>query len=239
MSKAVLLRAAKKAAMGKISLRGREQKEAFAPFARIALTLGAAAVKAVGRTPIGSRVIKKVTGRVIVPSRAGAIVQGTALLGSGLLLEDAASGLIRSGASQLKQQLQLDQGLTATKALAPITQKPIVPARRHPEMGNGSRTGQPIQLLPLGGQIPEPHQVVRQWDTAPGPGVTGGGLYPIFNLLADGHIWVQKLDGAVKHYRPYRPLVIGKNPSISKLARVERRIERAAKSFRKHLRRHK
>tara|TARA_Y100000310_G_scaffold69619_1_gene65151 strand:- start:224 stop:478 length:255 start_codon:yes stop_codon:yes gene_type:complete len=82
------------------------------------------------------------------------------------------------------------------------------------------------------------HTVVRLWDTAPGPGVTGGGLYPLFAMLADGHIVVQKLDGTIKHYRPYKPLVIGKRPTIQTLVRAEKKINRFATAFKKHLRKH-
>jgi hypothetical protein len=92
--------------------------------------------------------------------------------------------------------------------------------------------------LTLGKEIPSMHTVVRRWDTAPGPGVTGGGRYPIFAMLADGHIVVQKLDGVIKHYRPYKPLVIGKRPSIGTLMRAERKINTYARAFKKHLRKH-
>ena len=105
------------------------------------------------------------------------------------------------------------------------------------KMGNGA--GKPHTATRNGfTSIEEMHGVAYQWDTAPGSGVTGGGRYPVFSRLADGHIAVKRLNGTIKHYRPYKPFVIGKRPSIQKLARAERLINRFAKSFKKHLRKH-
>lgn len=76
--------------------------------------------------------------------------------------------------------------------------------------------------LSVGGEIPPSHQVVRTWQTFPGG--------PIFARLADGHIAVQKKDGTIKHFRPYRPVVIPRRWNARSMSRVATALKRQRKT---------
>jgi len=78
------------------------------------------------------------------------------------------------------------------------------------------------QALQVGQALPPSHNVVRTWQTFPGG--------PVFARLADGHIAVQKKDGTIKHFRPYRPVVIPKKWSASSMRRVATALKRQRKT---------
>lgn len=85
----------------------------------------------------------------------------------------------------------------------------------------------PLGPLSQGQEFPGGPFVVKTWDTYPGPGVTGGGQWPIFALLSDGRIVVAKPNGSWKVYRPKKNLVISSNPrlrDIRKLDRMHKRV---------------
>jgi len=84
--------------------------------------------------------------------------------------------------------------------------------------GNGLRVGQ---------ELPPSHVVVRTWQTFPGG--------PIFARLADGHIAVQKKDGTIKHFRPYRPVVIPRKWNARSMSRVATALKRQRKTATKIL----
>jgi len=86
----------------------------------------------------------------------------------------------------------------------------------------------PRGQLVVGGQLPPSHQVVRTWQTFPGG--------PIFARLADGHIAVQKKDGTIKHFRPYRPVVIPRKWNARSMSRVATALKRQRKTATKILR---
>ena len=101
----------------------------------------------------------------------------------------------------------------------------MVPA----QTGGGPVAMQQSPLGPLsrGQEFPGGPFVVKTWDTYPGPGVTGGGNWPIFALLSDGRIVVSKPNGSWKVYRPKKNLVISSNPrlrDVRKLDRMHRRV---------------
>ncbi|MCH9010769.1 MAG: hypothetical protein IIC21_09105 [Chloroflexi bacterium] len=90
----------------------------------------------------------------------------------------------------------------------------------------------PLGQLAQGQEFPGGPFVVKSWDTYPGAGVTGGGQWPIFSLLSDGRIVVQKSNGQWKVYRPKKNLVISSNPrlrDIRKLDRMHRRVVKMMK----------
>lgn len=130
----------------------------------------------------------------------------------------------------------------AVKRVLPISRAPSPPSQ--PERRRQPMTMQfPMPREP--GDIQEAlqaeHQVLRMWDTAPGPGVTGGGEWPIFALMADGHmaVWSPRT-GKVKHFRPARNIVISRNPRIRDIRKVQRihsRIERMLRPFARKRRR--
>ena len=71
------------------------------------------------------------------------------------------------------------------------------------------------------------HVAVRQWQTFPGG--------PIFTRFADGHIEVQKKDGTIKHFRPYRPVVIPRKWDARSMRRVATALKRQRKTATKIL----
>jgi len=78
-----------------------------------------------------------------------------------------------------------------------------------------------------GRQLAVQHVVVNQWQTFPGG--------PIFTRFADGHIEVPKKDGTIKHYRPYRPVVIPKKWNARSMSRVATALKRQRKTATKIL----
>jgi len=76
--------------------------------------------------------------------------------------------------------------------------------------------------LSVGQELPPSHVVVRTWQTFPGG--------PIFARLADGHIAVQKKDGTIKHFRPYRPVVIPRKWNARSMSRVATALKRQRKT---------
>ena len=76
--------------------------------------------------------------------------------------------------------------------------------------------------LQVGQDLPPSHQVVRTWQTFPGG--------PVFARLADGHIAVQKKDGTIKHFRPYRPVVIPRKWNARSMSRVATALKRQRKT---------
>ena len=99
-------------------------------------------------------------------------------------------------------------------------------------MGVGRRVGQQTSPrrqqvarrggLAVGQELPPSHVVVRTWQTFPGG--------PVFARLADGHIAVQKKDGTIKHFRPYRPVVIPRKWNARSMSRVATALKRHRKT---------
>jgi len=84
------------------------------------------------------------------------------------------------------------------------------------------RRSMPRGGLAVGQELPPSHVVVRTWQTFPGG--------PVFARLADGHIAVQKKDGTIKHFRPYRPVVIPRKWNASSMSRVATALKRQRKT---------
>jgi len=90
--------------------------------------------------------------------------------------------------------------------------------QRRPSMPHIARS----RGLAVGQEIPPSHIVVRTWQTFPGG--------PVFARLADGHIAVQKKDGTIKHFRPYRPVVIPRKWNARSMSRVATALKRQRKT---------
>lgn len=90
----------------------------------------------------------------------------------------------------------------------------------------------PLGTLQRGQEFPGGPFVVKTWDTYPGPGVTGGGAWPIFALLSDGRIVVSKPNGSWKVYRPKKNLVISSNPRLRDIRKLDRMHKRVVKMMR-------
>jgi len=86
----------------------------------------------------------------------------------------------------------------------------------------GGRRNVAGRQLAVGQELPPSHVVVRTWQTFPGG--------PIFARLADGHIAVQKKDGTIKHFRPYRPVVIPRKWNARSMSRVATALKRQRKT---------
>lgn len=92
-------------------------------------------------------------------------------------------------------------------------------------IGGSQRTkarGRTMNGLQVGQQLPPSHVIVRTWQTFPGG--------PVFARMADGHIAVQKKDGTIKHYRPYRPVVIPRKWNARSMSRVATALKRQRKT---------
>jgi len=94
----------------------------------------------------------------------------------------------------------------------------------------GPRTPSPppmkrSSVMPPNGSMQ--HVLVNQWQTFPGG--------PVFSRFADGHIEVTRKNGTVKHYRPYRPVVIPKKWDARAMRRVATALKRQRKTATKIL----
>jgi len=71
------------------------------------------------------------------------------------------------------------------------------------------------------------HVAIRQWQTFPGG--------PVFTRFQDGHIEVGRKDGTIKHFRPYRPVVIPRKWDARSMRRVATALKRQRKTATKIL----
>ena len=133
----------------------------------------------------------------------------TARVIGGAAIGTAAAGAIEvgTGRSPASWVHELAQGV----GRAPFQQSP--PRRQQVARRGGLSVGQ---------ELPPSHVVVRTWQTFPGG--------PVFARLADGHIAVQKKDGTIKHFRPYRPVVIPRKWNARSMSRVATALKRQRKT---------
>ena len=96
--------------------------------------------------------------------------------------------------------------------------------------GNGvshPQAGTSIAIRPSGptgmGIMPGGDQIVKSWHA--------NGI-PFWRTL-DGWIYVQRKDGTVKRYRPYRSVVLGKRPSSKQVNRAINKLKREDKIYSK------
>jgi len=88
-------------------------------------------------------------------------------------------------------------------------------------------TGQVQRRAPMPATSSDQHVLVNQWQTFPGG--------PVFSRFADGHIEVTKKNGTIRHYRPYRPVVIPKKWDARAMRRVATALKRQRKTATKIL----
>jgi hypothetical protein len=96
--------------------------------------------------------------------------------------------------------------------------------------GNGMAhpsAGTSIAIRPSGptgmGIMPGGDQIVKTWHA--------NGI-PFWRTL-DGWIYVQRKDGTVKRYRPYKSVVLGKRPSSKQINRAINKLKREDKTYHK------
>jgi len=96
--------------------------------------------------------------------------------------------------------------------------------------GNGvahPQAGTSIAIRPSGptgmGVMPGGDQIVKTWHA--------NGI-PFWRTL-DGWIYVQRKDGTVKRYKPYKSVVLGKRPSSKQINRAINKLKREDKTYHK------
>jgi len=96
--------------------------------------------------------------------------------------------------------------------------------------GNGvshPQAGTSIAIRPSGptgmGIMPGGDQIVKSWHA--------NGI-PFWRTM-DGWIYVQRKDGTVKRYRPYKSVVLGKRPSSKQINRAINKLKREDKTYHK------
>lgn len=84
-----------------------------------------------------------------------------------------------------------------------------------------------------GGNLPQPGMnfgttyITRTWTTNPETG------FPFFMALADGRIVVTRSDGSLKSYRPHKPIVFSKRPTVPQMVRAQRKLNRLRNQVKK------
>jgi len=152
---------------------------------------------------------ERAAGFSAAPTAALALRGGAPLARVGALARPAAKIAAVGGTFAVGEEI-VKRALTSTFGRGSA---PRLTARR-PQM--------PSRGLAVGQQLPPSHIVVRTWQTFPGG--------PVFARLADGHIAVQKKDGTIKHFRPYRPVVIPRKWNARSMSRVATALKRQRKT---------
>jgi len=118
---------------------------------------------------------------------------------------------------------EADRWIHEEAELAPWTprrpfRKPEVSSMGHPDAGTA------LELRPRSmGLMPGPDAIVKQWHA--------NGIN--FWRTVDGWIYVQRLDGTIKRYRPYKSVVLGKRPSSKQVNRAINKLKSEHKIYRK------
>jgi len=95
------------------------------------------------------------------------------------------------------------------------------------------RAGTSIAIRPSGptgmGIMPGGDTIVKKWHAG---NFADGSPVPFWRTL-DGWIYVQRADGTVKRYRPYKSVVLGKRPSSKQINRAINKLKREDKTYHK------
>lgn len=192
---------------------------------------GKAIIAAVVRTPLARSVLRKIPGiSRLVPGSKARVAAGERQLGFTNLAPGSALAL--RGGAPLARVASLAKPAAKIAAVGGTFAVGEEVIKRAFESGFQGRRGQPIAQrrpkmagsrgLAVGQELPPSHVVVRTWQTFPGG--------PVFARLADGHIAVQKKDGTIKHFRPYRPVVIPRKWNARSMSRVATALKRQRKT---------
>jgi len=103
--------------------------------------------------------------------------------------------------------------------------------------GNGSmghpQAGTSIAIRPSGptgmGIMPGGDTIVKRWHAG---NFSDGTPVPFWRTM-DGWIYVQRKDGTVKRYKPYKSVVLGKRPSSKQINRAINKLKREDKTYHK------
>lgn len=86
--------------------------------------------------------------------------------------------------------------------------------------GGGQDLGDYPGDLPSSGMNFGTTYITRTWTTNEQTG------FPFFMALADGRIVVTRSDGSLKSYRPHKPVVFSKKPTIPQMVKAQRKLNR-------------
>ena len=129
----------------------------------------------------------------------------------------AAAGLVVGA----ERAIEATTGRSPARMVFDLTQR----TRGRDVFDTGKQPSRQVRI-PMAGNQPV-HVLVNQWQTFPGG--------PVFSRFADGHIEVTKKNGTVRHYRPYRPVVIPKKWDARAMRRVATALKRQRKTATKIL----
>jgi hypothetical protein len=207
----------------------------------IVAKVGAPVVKAVTRTAFG--LAARIPGlRGLLPSRAKiigqaipkreiianlgtAVVAGTTLSEVGGMLPGSAGATARHVGGQL-----ITAAKTAARAADIVLPGKGIPfietgisTRRETPMGHPD-AGTAITLRPTTqGLMPASESIVKTWHA--------NGI-PFWQTI-DGWIYVQRLDGTVRRYKPHKSVVLGKRPSTRQINRAINKLKSEYKVHKK------
>lgn len=220
-------------ALARLRSRGRGRADTGGP-SEIQLTINQLKLKA--QQALTGRFQPEIRAAVITtPGRAIALRALATVIGRGRAAQVGAITRQQLGRIPLTAKIAgAGLGITAlteaTTGLSPIALgrealiRTIGREAQQPRAPAGPRRQQMPRRGPLavGQELPPSHVVVRTWQTFPGG--------PVFARLADGHIAVQKKDGTIKHFRPYRPVVIPRKWNARSMSRVVAALKRQRKT---------
>jgi len=200
----------------------------------------ATAVRAIVASPLGRGVIRKVGLGRFLPGSAQNIARSEAGLGftagpRGLAIRTTGAGLALRVAKPVAKVAAIGGTFAVGEEVAKrvigrsifdtgprngVAKDPFGPIKKVERRPMPSRNG-----FQVGQTIPPEHTVVRTWETWPGG--------PRFARMADGHIIAERKDGTLKHYRPYRPVVVPRKWDARAMSRVATALKRQRKTAQK------
>ena len=195
-------------------------------------TPGKAVVAAVLRTPLARSVLRRIPGiSRLVPGSPARVARLESQLGFTSMAQGGTALALRGGAplARIGGLARPAAKIAAVGGTFAVGEEVV---KRALSSGFGTNGGRPAPQrrprmaggrgLAVGQELPPSHIVVRTWQTFPGG--------PVFARLADGHIAVQKKDGTIKHFRPYRPVVIPRKWNARSMSRVATALKRQRKT---------
>lgn len=197
------------------------------------MNIGKPILRAIMKVPIVRRTMRKIPGiRRIVPGSKQSIARAEILAGTRQVYTVRASGGstgLMTTARGLAKTARMAVPVAAVGAGLAVGEKVaerLIGKGLEINVGGGGSRPRRQQMprggtLAVGSELPPSHVVVKTWQTFPGG--------PVFAKLADGHIAVQKKDGTIKHYRPYRPVVIPRKWNARSMGRVATALKRHRK----------
>lgn len=227
-----------KAYLGGTAKRERERRRVTAVTGRYRppvreMNIGKPILRAIMKVPIVRRTMRKIPGiRRIVPGSRQSIARAEILAGTRQVYtyKPPGTGLnrITTTARGLAKTAVPVAAVGAGLAIGEKVAERLIGKGLDINLNLGRGTSPRRQqvarngILTVGSELPPAHQVVKVWETWPGG--------PRFAKMADGHLVAQRKDGTLKHYRPYRPVVIPRKWDARSMRRVATALKRQRKT---------